>query len=88
MRPLKLQEAHMTIQIAERNSFRKLVDTSGFYSTTFNQFEGVYVLLGGEVWSVYVAKFIDGTEKDGASWRTFWIDETGNPMTERKLHKL
>ncbi len=32
----------------------------------------------GKVWSVYVAKFIDGTEKDGASLVERWIDETGN----------
>ena len=40
------------------------------------------------MWSVYVAKFIDGTEKDGASLVERWIDETGNPMTERKIAQV
>jgi hypothetical protein len=35
-----------------------------------------------------VAKFIDGTEKDGASLVERWIDETGNPMTERKIAQV
>ncbi|MFE9078667.1 distal tail protein Dit [Bacillus mobilis] len=71
------------------NSFRKLVDTSGGYSTTFNQFRGrVRIARRGKEWSVYVAKFIDGTETDGASLVERWIDETGNPMTERKIAQV
>ncbi|MEF7656240.1 distal tail protein Dit [Bacillus thuringiensis] len=71
------------------NSFRKLVDTSGYYSNTFNQFRGrLRIARRGKVWSVYVAKFIDGTETDGASLVERWIDETGNPMTERKIAQV
>ncbi|WP_230459589.1 distal tail protein Dit [Bacillus cereus] len=86
----EITRAHMTIGNSETpKSFRKLVDTSGFYSTTFNQFRGrLRIARRGKVWSVYVAKFIDGTEKDGASLVERWIDETGNPMTERKIAQV
>ncbi|ARW58399.1 tail fibers protein [Bacillus phage Tavor_SA] len=86
----EITRAHMTIgNSGTPNSFRKLVDTSGFYSTTFNQFRGrLRIARRGKVWSVYVAKFIDGTEKDGASLVERWIDETGNPMTERKIAQV
>lgn len=71
------------------NSIRKLVDTSGGYTTTFNQFRGrLRIARRGKQWSVYVAKFIDGTETDGASLVERWIDETGNPMTERKIAQV
>ncbi|HDR7338780.1 TPA: phage tail family protein, partial [Bacillus anthracis] len=86
----EITRAHMKIgNSGTPNSFRKLVDTSGFYSTTFNQFRGrLRIARRGKVWSVYVAKFIDGTEKDGASLVERWIDETGNPMTERKIAQV
>ncbi|HFK1434020.1 TPA: distal tail protein Dit [Bacillus cereus] len=86
----EITRAHMTIgNSGTPNSFRKLVDTSGYYSTTFNQFRGrLRIARRGKVWSVYVAKFIDGTEKDGASLVERWIDETGNPMTERKIAQV
>ncbi|QOQ37147.1 tail fibers protein [Bacillus phage F16Ba] len=86
----EITRAHMKIgNSGTPNSFRKLVDTSGYYSTTFNQFRGrVRIARRGKVWSVYVAKFIDGTEKDGASLVERWIDETGNPMTERKIAQV
>ncbi len=39
----EITRAHMTVEIAEHPIvFRKLVDTSGFYSTTFNQFRGAF----------------------------------------------
>lgn len=86
----EITRAHMKIgNSGTPNSFRKLVDTSGYYSTTFNQFRGrLRIARRGKVWSVYVAKFIDGTEKDGASLVERWIDETGNPMTERKIAQV
>ena len=37
----EITRAHMTIgNSGTPNSFRKLVDTSGYYSTTFTQFRG------------------------------------------------
>ncbi|EEM58643.1 phage tail protein [Bacillus thuringiensis serovar israelensis] len=86
----EITRAHMKIgNSGTPNSLRKLVDTSGYYSTTFNQFRGrLRIARRGKVWSVYVAKFIDGTEKDGASLVERWIDETGNPMTERKIAQV
>ncbi|MGG2934855.1 distal tail protein Dit [Bacillus pacificus] len=86
----EITRAHMKIgNSGTPNSFRKLVDTSGYYSTTFNQFRGrLRIARRGKVWSVYVAKFIDGTETDGASLVERWIDETGNPMTERKIAQV
>ncbi|PET32781.1 phage tail protein [Bacillus anthracis] len=86
----EITRAHMKIgNSGTPNSFRKLVDTSGYYSTTFNQFRGrLRIARRGKVWSVYVAKFMDGTEKDGASLVERWIDETGNPMTERKIAQV
>lgn len=86
----EITRAHMKIgNSGTPNSIRKLVDTSGYYSTTFNQFRGrLRIARRGKVWSVYVAKFIDGTEKDGASLVERWIDETGNPMTERKIAQV
>ncbi|WP_371878396.1 distal tail protein Dit [Bacillus sp. MMSF_3353] len=86
----EITRAHMKIgNSGTPNSFRKLVDTSGFYSTTFNQFRGrLRIARRGKQWSVYVAKFIDGTETDGASLVERWIDETGNPMTERKIAQV
>jgi len=71
------------------NSIRKLVDTSGGYTTTFNQFRGrLRIARRGKQWSVYVAKFIDGTETDGASLVERWNDETDNPMTGRKIAQV
>ncbi|MBJ8055726.1 phage tail family protein [Bacillus cereus] len=46
-----------------------------------------YMRIGKE-WSVYVARFRDGTEIDDASLVERWIDETGNPMTERKIAQV
>ncbi|PIE97249.1 phage tail protein [Bacillus fungorum] len=86
----EITRAHMKIgNNGTPNSIRKLVDTSGGYSTTFNQFRGrLRIARRGKEWSVYVAKFIDGTETDGASLVERWIDETGNPMTERKIAQV
>ena len=71
------------------NSIRKLVDTSGAHPNTFNHFYGrLRIARRGNEWSVYVARFKDGTEIDDASLVERWIDETGNPMTERKITQV
>ncbi|PGS32090.1 phage tail protein, partial [Bacillus cereus] len=72
------------------NSIRKLVDTSGGYSTTFNQFRGrLRIARRGKQWSVYVAKFIDGTYTDGASLVEQFNDvDNSNPMTTRKIAQV
>ncbi|HFK1513676.1 MULTISPECIES: distal tail protein Dit [Bacillus cereus group] len=71
-------------------SVRKLVDTSGSYSTTFNQFRGrLRIARRGNQWSVYVAKFIDGTYTDGASLVEQFNDvDNSNPMTTRKIAQV
>ncbi|MGI2714547.1 distal tail protein Dit, partial [Bacillus cytotoxicus] len=56
---------------------------------TFNQFYGrLRVARRGNQWSVYVARFRDGTEIDDASLVERWIDESGNPMTNRKVAQV
>ncbi|WP_283749706.1 distal tail protein Dit [Bacillus mycoides] len=71
------------------NSIRKLVDTTGAHPNTFNNFNGrLRIARRGKEWSVYVARFRDGTEIDDASLVERWIDETGNPMTERKIAQV
>ncbi|MDH2862603.1 phage distal tail protein, partial [Bacillus cytotoxicus] len=64
-------------------------DTSGAHPNTFNQFYGrLRVARRGNQWSVYVARFRDGTEIDDASLVERWIDESGNPMTNRKVAQV
>ena len=72
------------------NSIRKLVDTSGGYSTTFNKFRGrLRIARRGKQWSVYVAKFKDGTYTDGASLVEQFNDvDNSNPMTNRKIAQV
>ncbi|PDZ02679.1 phage tail protein [Bacillus cereus] len=72
------------------NSIKKLVDTSGGYSTTFNQFRGrIRIARRGKKWSVYVAKFIDGIYTDGASLVEQFNDvDNSNPMTTRKIAQV
>lgn len=71
------------------NSIRKLVDTNGAHPNTFNQFYGrLRIARRGKEWSVYVARFRDGTEIDDASLPVKWVDEVGNPMTERKIAQV
>ncbi|MBJ8113537.1 phage tail family protein [Bacillus cereus group sp. N6] len=87
----EMTKAHMKIgNSGTPNSFRKLVDTSGGYSTTFNQFRGrLRIARRGTKWSVYVAKFIDGKEIDGASLVEQWNDvDNSNPMTNRKIAQV
>ncbi|EOO78321.1 phage tail protein [Bacillus cereus] len=86
----EMTKAYMRIGNAGTpNSIRKLVDTSGAHPNSFNQFYGrLRVARRGNEWSVYVARFRDGTEIDDASLVERWIDETGNPMTERKIAQV
>ncbi|MDP1459054.1 phage tail family protein, partial [Bacillus wiedmannii] len=65
-------------------------DTSGYYLSTFNQFRGrLRIARRGTKWSVYVAKFIDGKEIDGASLVEQWNDvDNSNPMTNRKIAQV
>ncbi|MGH0945297.1 distal tail protein Dit [Bacillus mycoides] len=86
----EMTKAYMRIGNAGTpNSMRKLVDTSGAHPNTFNQFYGrLRIVRRGKEWSVYVARFRDGTEIDDASLVERWIDETGNPMTERKIAQV
>ncbi|WP_144508939.1 distal tail protein Dit [Bacillus mycoides] len=86
----EITKAHMKIgNSGTPNSIRKLVDTSGGYTTTFNQFRGrLRIARRGKQWSVYVAKFQDGTEIDGASLVERWDDGDNNPMTSRKIAQV
>ncbi|HDR7211306.1 TPA: phage tail family protein [Bacillus cytotoxicus] len=86
----EMTKAYMRIGNAGTpNSVRKLVDTSGAHPNTFNQFYGrLRVARRGNQWSVYVARFKDGTEIDDASLVERWIDESGNPMTSRKVAQV
>ena len=75
----EITKAYMRIGNAGTpNSIRKLVDTNGAHPNTFNQFYGrLRVARRGNQWSVYVARFKDGTEIDDASLAERWIDESG-----------
>ncbi|PEL80014.1 distal tail protein Dit [Bacillus wiedmannii] len=86
----EITKAHMKIgNSGTPNSIRKLVDTSGGYTTTFNKFRGrLRIARRGKQWSVYVAKFIDGTETDGASLVEQWNDIDNTPMTNRKIAQV
>ncbi|MED1404273.1 phage tail family protein [Bacillus mycoides] len=86
----EITKAYMRIgNGATPNSIRKLVDTSGAHPNTFNNFYGrLRIARRGKEWSVYVARFRDGTEIDDASLVERWIDETENPMSERKIAQV
>ncbi|AWC29477.1 distal tail protein Dit [Bacillus cytotoxicus] len=86
----ELTKAHAKVgNVGTPGSLRKLVDTSGSHPNTFNQFYGrLRVARRGNQWSVYVARFKDGTEIDDASLVERWIDESGNPMTNRKVAQV
>ncbi|MGN4578393.1 distal tail protein Dit [Bacillus cereus group sp. MYBK74-1] len=87
---VEMTRAYMRIgNIGTPNSIRKLVDTSGAHPNTFNQFYGrLRVARRGKEWSVYVARFKDGTEIDDASLVERWTDDSGNPMTNRKVAQV
>lgn len=86
----ELTKAHMKIgNPGTPDSLRKLVDTNGAHPNTFNNFYGrLRIARRGNQWSVYVARFKDGTEIDDASFVERWIDESGNPMTGRKIAQV
>ncbi|MEX0418505.1 distal tail protein Dit [Bacillus sp. C30] len=86
----EMTKAYMRIgNVGTPNSIRKLVDTSGAHPNTFNQFYGrLRIARRGKEWSVYVSRFRDGTEIDDASIVERWIDDTGNPMTNRKVAQV
>ncbi|MGG2937692.1 distal tail protein Dit [Bacillus pacificus] len=86
----EITKAYMRIgNTGTPNSIRKLVDTNGSHPNTFNQFYGrLRIARRGKEWSVYVARFRDGTEIDDASLPVKWVDEVGNPMTERKVAQV
>lgn len=87
----EITKAHMKIgNSGTPNSIQKLVDTSGFYQNTFNKFRGrLRIARRGKQWSVYVAKFRDGTEIDGASLVEQFNDvDNSNPMTNRKIAQV
>lgn len=86
----EITKAYMRIgNSATPNSIRKLADTSGAHPTTFNNFNGrLRIARRGKEWSVYVARFRDGTEIDDASFVERWTDDNGNPMTNRKVAQV
>ncbi|HDR7595241.1 TPA: phage tail family protein [Bacillus mycoides] len=86
----EITKAYMRIgNIGTPNSIRKLADTSGAHPTTFNNFYGrLRIARRGRQWSVYVAKFRDGTETDDASFVERWTDEETGTMTNRKVAQV
>ncbi|MDA2525517.1 phage tail family protein [Bacillus cereus] len=88
----EITKAHMTLgDNAVPGSRRLLVETSGAHPNTFNQFYGrLRIARRGREWSVYVARFRDGTEIDDAPLVERWTDsETNpNPMTARKVAQV
>ena len=86
----EMTKAYMRIGNAGTpNSIRNLVDTSGAHPNTFNQFYGrLRIARRGKEWSVYVARFRDGTEIDDASIVERWTDDVANPMTNRKVAQV
>lgn len=64
------------------NNTRKLFDSGGGGNTAFNQFYGrIAIARRGRTWSVYFARFRNGTEIDDASGVQFFTDDEKNPMT-------
>ncbi|MED3353388.1 phage tail family protein, partial [Bacillus thuringiensis] len=64
------------------NNTRKLFDSGGAGNTAFNQFYGrMAIARRGRTWSVYFARFRNGTEIDDASAVQFFTDDEENPMT-------
>lgn len=63
-----------------------LSNETGYYIDTFNQFSGHFALARrGNHWRVYCAKYIVGTEQDGASFVMEWYDVGNwNPNTTKE----
>ncbi|KAB2441372.1 distal tail protein Dit [Bacillus luti] len=71
---------------SEGNNEQLLSNETGHYMDTFNQFSGHFAIARrGNHWRVYCAKYIEGTEQDGASFVHEWYDVGNwNPNTTRE----
>lgn len=69
---------------------KTLVDTTGFYDTTFNDFRGHYsIARRGTEWSVYFAKADGPNGVDGTSLVERWNDVAKeNPATSKSIAKV
>ncbi|MGH0741942.1 distal tail protein Dit [Bacillus paranthracis] len=69
---------------------KTLVDTTGFYDTTFNDFRGHYAIARrGTEWSVYFAKADGANGVDGTSLVQRWNDASKeNPATSKPVAKV
>ncbi|MGH0686397.1 distal tail protein Dit [Bacillus mycoides] len=69
---------------------KTMVDTTGFYSTTFNDFNGhMSVARRGTKWSVYFAKSDGPNGVDGTSLVEYWDDTAkSNPATAKPITKV
>ncbi|QWI52524.1 distal tail protein Dit [Bacillus mycoides] len=67
-----------------------MADTTGYYSTTFNDFYGhISVARRGKTWSVYFAKYDGANGVDGTSLVNYWTDEDdSNPATKKPVTKV
>ncbi|MDA1958511.1 phage tail family protein [Bacillus cereus group sp. BcHK10] len=68
--------------VSQPNNTRKLFDSGGSGNTAFNDFYGrMAIARRGKKWSVYFARFRDGTEIDDYKAVDFFTDDEKNPMT-------
>ncbi|MDR4304823.1 phage tail family protein, partial [Bacillus mycoides] len=69
---------------------KTIVDTTGTYANTFNDFDGHYsIARRGTEWSVYFAKFDGPQGVDGTSLVKRWNDATGeSPATKKAVSKV
>lgn len=76
--------AHSVVGSGENEQL--LSNETGYYIDTFNQFSGHFALARrGNHWRVYCAKYIVGTEQDGASFVMEWYDVGNwNPNTTKE----
>lgn len=68
--------------VSQPNNTRKIFDSGGSGNTAFNDFYGrMAIARRGKKWSVYFARFRDGTEIDDYKAVEFFTDDEKNPMT-------
>lgn len=68
--------------VSQPNNTRKMFDSGGSGNTAFNDFYGrMAIARRGKKWSVYFARFRDGTEIDDYKAVEFFTDDETNPMT-------
>ncbi|HDR8170456.1 TPA: phage tail family protein [Bacillus thuringiensis] len=68
--------------VSQQNNTRKMFDSGGSGNTAFNDFYGrMAIARRGKKWSVYFARFRDGTEIDDYKAVEFFTDDEKNPMT-------